>query len=861
MSSRGPGTSVCFSPDGRILALAHGEADIHLWNVPADGREPQRRGTLHGHEQAACCLSFSPRDQTLASGGGDGTIRLWDVWTGRQRSVLRGHEGQVISVCFRSDGGLLASAGNDGTVRLWDPDTGRERTRFKGPEGVFCGVSFSPDGLVLATAGEDRTVRLWDLTGEGKPIKALYGHAGAVMGVCFSPDGKTLASASKDGTVRLWDARNGQERTVLRVQGDKGAVLAVCFSPDSRMLATAGEDRTVRLWRPWAGQEPTAAELLQELDDTIARQPDNPALRLRRALLLLRLGRTNEARASLSRAETLAPDDPALALTRYLLEARAREQAIAKAGSPPALTTERGWDGRTSPDGPRPRAHTDLLPVLEQELTTRRGERVREAVAVVGGVGWGGPWSALARLTTMSDRREDSLPGLCGLVRCAQGDWLTALPHLDAALALDAADRTARRARARVHAELGMWEQSAADCEICLKAEPERGELWLLRATARRHLKKLDEALADYAESLSRGDDGLGLRRERAGVYAELGRWEQAVADYTAILQRQPDDLAALIGRARALSARGQTREAEADYARATTRAPDDLALRAELGEFHLRHKQWDRAADVFASLAAREPGRRESIVNSYAQAGVRGRAGDFYARLTRLLPANQDVRIDSARLAAQVSRWPEAAADFARLFERDKNPVGDLCFERSAVCLLAGEDAYRQVRGMLLERGEKKDSKIRPFFVARGWALAPLSEAEGRRVSQVADGELKSAGRQSWSLRQLAALEARAGHFDRSEPLLRDCTQNFANYEDVIVARLWLALVLHGQGKTDEARKEFATATAVMDGWGKEMPDPAVKRPGFVGSLHLHDWLEAQVLRRELEKKLKKGD
>ena len=56
--------------------------------------------------------------------------RLWDLVTGEELRRLEGHTGWILSVAFAPEGGLLASGGADGTVRLWDPATGH-------PQGLF----------------------------------------------------------------------------------------------------------------------------------------------------------------------------------------------------------------------------------------------------------------------------------------------------------------------------------------------------------------------------------------------------------------------------------------------------------------------------------------------------------------------------------------------------------------------------------------------------------------------------------------------------------------------------------------------------------------------------------------------------
>ena len=119
---------------------------------------------------------------------------------------LTGDPGRATSVAFSPNGTTLAAGNADGTVRLWDMATGRQIGRpLTGPADPVTSVTFSPDGTTLASASPDHTVRLWDLA-TSRPVGApLTGHTGQVTSVAFSPDGKTLAAGSADHTVRLWD--------------------------------------------------------------------------------------------------------------------------------------------------------------------------------------------------------------------------------------------------------------------------------------------------------------------------------------------------------------------------------------------------------------------------------------------------------------------------------------------------------------------------------------------------------------------------------------------------------------------------------------------------------------------------------
>ena len=236
--------SMAFSPVTKYLAYGDGYGTLFIHNL-LDHSTIKRPAHSNWVFSIDGFIDRIDDSLTIATGGGDNLIHLWDLDKGSIKHTLKGHTDDVHEVVYEPNHHVLVSGSDDKTVVVWDLKDKKMKDILEGHTRQITSVATSPDGSLIASGSRDKTVRVWAMD-DGRELHVLTNHTRHVMSVDFNGDQSLLASASYDFSVRVWDVKTGDQKHLLRRHSDW--VFSVQFSPDDKWLASGAGKGEVFLW-------------------------------------------------------------------------------------------------------------------------------------------------------------------------------------------------------------------------------------------------------------------------------------------------------------------------------------------------------------------------------------------------------------------------------------------------------------------------------------------------------------------------------------------------------------------------------------------------------------------------------------
>ena len=252
--------AVAWSPDFSRLATSSEDGTARVWDV-SSGQELLQ---LTGHSGAVNQVAWSPDGSLLATAGDDGTVWLWDGVNGEIRSTIQvastsgssaASERIVYSLAWSPDGSQIASGSGDGYIRLWEVSSAQNTLTLKAHEQHVTFLAWSPLEERLVSAGADGQAQVWNVARNNMVLSLPYGWAYAD----WAPDGEHFAigtapgflevspdaASSNPGLVSVWDFKAGKPLFETHADKDeKWGWAHLEYSADGRYILS----RTMLQW-------------------------------------------------------------------------------------------------------------------------------------------------------------------------------------------------------------------------------------------------------------------------------------------------------------------------------------------------------------------------------------------------------------------------------------------------------------------------------------------------------------------------------------------------------------------------------------------------------------------------------------
>jgi hypothetical protein len=220
--SDGNSKCCCFSPDGKLVAIAAG-ATVYIWDIT--GSDPHLIETFIGHTGDITYLAFS--SSSLISLSYDGSIKFWQIGASSTNLVASGPKpippvpASVVSVSLQAEDGIAISSDSDGVVKAWDISTGLCKALFQTPDkgGILRDAQIIDGRLVVVWLGNEE-IDVWDAE-KSELLQAMEVTWDRPFALRISGDGSKVFFL--DGKfIQAWSIQTGEAVGGVELQDEQG---------------------------------------------------------------------------------------------------------------------------------------------------------------------------------------------------------------------------------------------------------------------------------------------------------------------------------------------------------------------------------------------------------------------------------------------------------------------------------------------------------------------------------------------------------------------------------------------------------------------------------------------------------------
>lgn len=220
---------------GNHVAIS-GCGHVEIWDV----QQEEAIQEFYDHDRRAAAMSSYEFDK-FATGGSDGVVCMFDLRTNRNNRLIKAHHGQVCTLSWSPDGMTLASGGDDCDVCVFEP---KQKVHIKHEAPVHALTWMKPGLLVTGQANRQGCISIFNMkTGERKSEAT----GASISGICMTERWGLLVG--HDNSSSSWDIwTHDLNRKLAECNGHRESILTMTSNADGSFVGTISADETLILW-------------------------------------------------------------------------------------------------------------------------------------------------------------------------------------------------------------------------------------------------------------------------------------------------------------------------------------------------------------------------------------------------------------------------------------------------------------------------------------------------------------------------------------------------------------------------------------------------------------------------------------